>query len=352
MKEKLLEYIVCPKCKSPFNLKNTTIQGKEILEGTLECRNDHFYLVENGIPSLIERNLDKDQDQTSDSFRFKWHRVPDFGFTSETEKFMRQWYVERYNWGTQRNLERFLKTRTCILDAGCGLGRDLKFYARNSNGQVFGIDISQAIDLAYRHVGCYSNVHLLRADIMSLPFSLPIFDFIAAHGVLHHTPNTKKALKNLVKLLRLEGQIAIYVYKKKGPIREFCDDYIRSRTTLLTGEDCWKVSEIFTQIGKTLSDLNAEIEISEDVPYLDIRKGRYNVQRLIYYNILKCFWNQDWPYEVNVMTNFDWYHPKYAWRHTSEEVQKWFEKLRLQVVGFDVSPSGISARGEKEKCQS
>ena len=49
-------------------------------------------------------------------------------------------------------------------------------------------------------------------------------------------------------------------------------------------------------------------------------------------------------YSANVMTNFDWYSPKYAHRHTPEEVRKWCEKLGLKNIFFDVSDSGISTR--------
>ena len=36
-----------------------------------------------------------------------------------------------------------------------------------------------------------------------------------------------------------------------------------------------------------------------------------------------------------------------AHRHTPEEVKRWFEDMRLEVLNFDVSESGISARGMK-----
>jgi hypothetical protein len=48
----------------------------------------------------------------------------------------------------------------------------------------------------------------------------------------------------------------------------------------------------------------------------------------------------DWT--SNVMTNFDWYHPLHAHRHTPEEVRGWCVELGLQVERFDVVESGIS----------
>ncbi|MBI3272619.1 MAG: hypothetical protein HYZ53_26755 [Planctomycetes bacterium] len=45
------------------------------------------------------------------------------------------------------------------------------------------------------------------------------------------------------------------------------------------------------------------------------------------------------------MINFDWYHPRYAFRHTPEEVRGWFEAHGFRVERFDVIESGISAVG-------
>lgn len=92
--------------------------------------------------------------------------------------------------------------------------------------------------------------------------------------------------------------------------------------------------------------MKAEIEVP-DIPILQIKQGKYDLQRFVYYNFIKCFWNDDFTYDENVMTNFDWYHPKYAHRHSPEEVKEWFENLGLKMIVFDVGESGISVRGEK-----
>ena len=52
--------------------------------------------------------------------------------------------------------------------------------------------------------------------------------------MIHHTPNTKASFLALLKHLAADGHIAIYTYKVKGPIREFCDDYIRERTVKMS----------------------------------------------------------------------------------------------------------------------
>jgi SAM-dependent methyltransferase/uncharacterized protein YbaR (Trm112 family) len=348
MKKSLLDYIVCPSCCSNFELVNPITEDGEIISASLICEAGHSFPVSKGVPRLlIEDQLSDAQKQVKDSFSEKWQDIPDYGYTDETKRFHSEWYLQRYGWETPENLADFLCTRCFVLDAGTGLGRDTRFYAEHTEGEVFGVDISQSIDIAYQHNGHLPNAHLIQADLMRLPFRNGFFDFIASDFVLHHTPDTESAFKSLIPLLKEGGQVAIYVYKKKGPIREFCDDYIRSFTTKLSPEECYKFSQAITKLGKSLSDMNTELVVPEDVPFLEIKAGKYNLQRFIYWNVFKCFWNDEQDFETNVMTNFDWYHPQYAWRHTPEEVKGWFEELNMEILSFNMVESGISVRGSK-----
>jgi SAM-dependent methyltransferase len=348
MRESLLQYVVCPVCGNKLNLVNPSSEGDEIISASLACSRGHSFPVSDGVPRLLSRDgLTEAQKETQDSFSQKWQMIPGYGYEAKSKEFHLNWYLQRYGWENLENLAEFLRARQFILDAGTGLGRDVKLYAEHTKGEVFGVDISQSIDIAYHHIRHLSNVHLVQADLTSLPFAKGSFDFIGSDFVLHHTPDTEKSFKYLVSFLKKEGQIAIYVYKKKGPIREFCDDYIRSFTTKLPPEECREFSEAVTKFGKSLSDMNIDISVPEDIPYLEIKAGRYDLQRFVYWHIFKCFWNDDFDFDTNVMTNFDWYHPQYAHRHTPEEVKSWFQDLNLEILSFNVIESGISVRGKK-----
>ena len=85
----------------------------------------------------------------------------------------------------------------------------------------------------------------------------------------------------------------------------------------------------------------------EDVPLLGIRAGRYDIQRLIYWNFAKMFWNDQLSLEENHHVNFDWYHPRYAHRHTEEEVRGWCSEGNLKIVHFDAQESGFTVRAVK-----
>jgi len=337
MRKEILDYICCPVCGKTLSLVSST---------KLECKQGHKYPIAKGVPRLlIGDELTESQKETKESFEIKWDRMPCYGYDEKSRQFRMKWYLQRYGWSLD-GLKQFIKTNKFILDAGTGLGSHVKFYAENTKGQVFGVDISRSVEMASKHVDL-SNAHFIQADLNKLPFRKGFFDFIVADQVLHHTPNTEKSFKNLVELLKKEGQIAVYVYKKKGAVREFCDDYLRGYTTRMTAGECYKFCVAVTKLGKSLTESNLEFEVPEDIPYLNIKAGTYNLQRFIYWNMFKCFWNEDLDVETNVMTNFDWYHPKYAHRHSPEEVKQWFKNAGLYIVNFDVSESGISARGIK-----
>jgi len=348
MKESLLKYIECPTCSAGFELTSPVQDAGEIASGSLVCTKGHSFSITGGIPRLlVQDELTEAQKETQDSFSQKWQKIPDYGYEAETREFHLNWYLQRYGWGSLENLAEFLSTRHLTLDAGTGLGRDSRLYTEHTTGEVFGVDIAQCIDIAYQHIGHLSSVHLIQADLTNLPFKKGFFDFIAGDGVLHHTPSTEESFKYLCSFLSSGGQIAIYVYKKKGPIREFCDDYIRSFTTRLSPEEGYKFSEAMTKLGKSLSDMKAEILVPEDIPFLEIKAGKHDLQRFVYWNVFKCFWNDDFDLETNIMVNFDWYHPQYAHRHTPEEVAQWFKDMSLEILYFDVGESGISVRGKK-----
>jgi hypothetical protein len=165
--------------------------------------------------------------------------------------------------------------------------------------------------------------------------------------VIHHTQQPRENFSKLVKLLAVGGVIQIYAYKKKGPIREFSDDFIRSYTTNLTVEECLKFAKIMTKLGKSLREAKVNITISDDIPFLNIKAGVYDLQRFIYWNVLKCWWDDEGDYNYSDAVNFDWYHPRHASRYSVEEIKKWFDEENIKIDNLNILDAGIAVRGTK-----
>ena len=72
------------------------------------------------------------------------------------------------------------------------------------------------------------NVHIVQADIFVLPFK-KVFDYAFSVGVLHHTPDPKKAFLSLAGKVKKGGAISAWIYGEENndwiinyvnPIRE------------------------------------------------------------------------------------------------------------------------------------
>jgi SAM-dependent methyltransferase len=291
-----------------------------------------------------------DVKQTEYSFGEKWRMSADFqsggleSFDAETLS----WILRRNGFSSPEELQTFLDAHQIILDAGCGNGRILGLFADlvAAETRLYGIDLA-AGEVARRNIG--SKVEQIFDGDLTEPTSLlqiPSPDFIYCQEVLHHTSDPARAFKNLAQILSPGGEIAIYVYKRKAPVREFTDDHVRRLIEDSDYAQAMDLASDFTRLGKVLTELDIEFDVPE-VRCLEIPAGRYTVQRFLYHFFAKCYWNPELSTEHNDMINFDWYHPSICSRHTPDEVNGWFESNNLSVVHQYVDEYGITVRGKK-----
>jgi SAM-dependent methyltransferase len=308
------------------------------------------YSLTGGIPRMVatidEAEAESEQAGTAETFGSKWSVTTD-AERDELAAFQYTWFDQRFGWGDESGLASHLAGCANVLDAGSGTGYDAKRYARLCPGQVVGFDLSSSVDAAHERWGERENLHFLQADIMRPPFRPGSFDFVVSDQVIHHTPDCPRAFATLAELVAPGGQFSVYVYRRKALMRELADEHFRAVTTKLSVDECMEVSEQITELGRELSRTGARITLERGVPLLGIEPGEHDVQRLIYWCFLKCFWNEEWSHELNVLTNFDWYHPPFASRHTPEEVEGWCADAGLEVLHLDVIESGISVRAAR-----
>jgi hypothetical protein len=89
------------------------------------------------------------------------------------------------------------------------------------------------------------------------------------------------------------------------------------------------------------------VEVKEDIPYLGITAGRYDLQRLLYWNFAKMFWNENLSVDENHLQNFDWYSPRYSFRQTEEQVRRWCADIGLSIFYFNTEEAGFTVRAIK-----
>jgi ubiquinone/menaquinone biosynthesis C-methylase UbiE len=321
--------------------------GEILIEknNTLVGANSVFQMTD-GIPNFVAKVLDDDkQEQVKVAFGYKWTRT---NFGQDDRDFDRNIKNKVYEFMGLDESDLSMFDGKVILDVGVGSGSSARVWAGRAK-EFHGVDISRAVYRARNALkSCESQPVLSQADLNRLPYPNQSFDVIVSNGVLHHTSSTKTAIKNVITKLKRGGKFLFYIYKKKAPIREFTDDFVRGRISDLPAEQAWEKMRPITSLARSLHEQSIKVVIPEDVDLIGIRKGEYDLQRFLYQFFFKCFWNKEFGFEDSNMINFDWYYPKYAWRHTEQEIREWCDEFGLEVEYIKENESGYGCLVRKK----
>jgi SAM-dependent methyltransferase len=102
-----------------------------------------------------------------------------------------------------------------VLEIGVGLGSDHIRFAR-AGAHLTGVDLTEAsIELTRERLaleGLSSDLKV--ADAESLPFPDDRFDVVYSWGVLHHTPDSDRAISEALRVLRPGGRACLMLYAR------------------------------------------------------------------------------------------------------------------------------------------
>ncbi|MGW3937498.1 class I SAM-dependent methyltransferase [Streptomyces phaeochromogenes] len=99
-----------------------------------------------------------------------------------------------------------------VLDAGCGTGRALPPLrdAVGPSGVVLGADLTPAMLKAAVRAGRDRVGQLLLADVAGLPLRSESLDAVFAAGLVAHLPNPSENLRELARVVRPAGTLALF----------------------------------------------------------------------------------------------------------------------------------------------
>ena len=261
--------------------------------------------------------------RNEDTFKFfnwKWNKVPNWG--ESTKEIYHKWYLEKYNF-TKQEFASFLNNKKRILDVGCGVGRDVKFFREHSkNSKIIGVDQSEHA-INYLRKQKIVNVELIQLDITKDLNKLGTFDFISCDQVLHHTPNPQKTIVSLVDILQVGGHMHLFVCRKKNELRDLIDDIIMQHSRNMTPEELWEFSIKITEFGKALYDL--------DIKNVEYSGKLYDsLQNLIHNQSFRCWYNPKIDFDLSVSSNYDWFsnNPRY----TKEEFTSFIAPIKNVII--------------------
>ena len=310
MKVKALDVLVCPACKSTLELTTQEQDGAEVLSGQLNClRCNASYAIVRGIPRFVSA------ESYASSFGPQWNwgrkvQLDSMNGTTESNRALRA----ASGWGDSDF------AGALVLDAGVGAGRFAEV-AASKGAEVYGIDLSSAVEAAYRNIGRLENVHIVQADIFAMPFRAQTFDLAYSIGVLHHTPDPRAAFRHVSNTVKAGGDFAVYLYHRYG-IYHVCSDLWRTVTTRLP-----------LGVMAVLTAASVPLYYVYKVPLLG------KVLSVLFPISHNETWRDRW------LDTFDWYTPKYQWKFLNPDVLRWFNETGFQdVVIFD---EPIRMRGTK-----
>lgn len=106
-----------------------------------------------------------------------------------------------------------------LLDAGCGSGRYTMALARLTNARVIGVDLGATSLEHARRIAAdanMANIEFRTGNVLELPFANESIDCIFSNGVLHHTGDTMRGLREMHRVLRPGGRAFLYLYGAGG----------------------------------------------------------------------------------------------------------------------------------------
>lgn len=280
--------------------------------------------------------------KNKDTFRFfnyKWKRVPEWA--EKTDKIYVNWYLRRYRYKTLSNLKKFLKNKQNILEAGCGVARDSKLFAKlNPNAKIYGCDQSlNAIKRAKKDLRKYKNVEIFHQDITKKIKINKKFDFISCDQVLHHTPYPGKTLKNLFSSLKKNGYLNFFVCRKKNDYRDYVDDNIMMHFRGKSPKKLWNFAIDVTKFAKSIHDLN--------IKNLKFNKKKYkNLQLFVHNNIFRAWYDPNLKFDLSVSSNYDWFsnNPRFKLNEIKKIVQDSLKDFKYISTYEDDASISISIK--------
>jgi len=126
----------------------------------------------------------------------------------EEHRYSKEWHIpEAADFAAARGLR--------VLEIGCGLGTDGAQFAR-AGADYTGVDLTEAaVELARKRFELFGLPGEFRtADAENLDFADESFDLVYSHGVLHHTPDTERAVREVHRVLKVGGRAVVMLYHR------------------------------------------------------------------------------------------------------------------------------------------
>ena len=147
-----------------------------------------------------------------------------------------------------------------VLEVGCGNGYTLGKYAQAS-AKVYGIDVTEtAVNISRKRFE-YQKLkgEFIVGNAEDLPYESDFFDCVCSMGVLHHVPDTKKAVAEIHRCLKPGGRLIVMVYHRDSiPYR-----FVMPFRSLLTEKSLQQLVNEVDGVGNPKGDVYSKKELKK-----------------------------------------------------------------------------------------
>jgi SAM-dependent methyltransferase len=189
------ELLVCPAC------------GGALDAGWSCCGCGMRYEAPDGIP-----NLRLSRDARVEAVRRFYEHAPFPGYPPRDSLEWLRARAERSEFA--RLLDRAIPGDARIVEIGCGTGQ-MTLYLARADRLVIGADLARgSLQLAARAARRFGidRVQFIETDLLRPGLKPASFDVVYSSGVLHHTPDPRKAFARIAPLVRPGGMIVLGLY--------------------------------------------------------------------------------------------------------------------------------------------
>jgi len=130
-----------------------------------------------------------------------------------------------------------------VLEIGVGMGADHLRWAQCAPRSLSGVDLTaQAVELTRARLELNGyRARVLTGDAEQLPFRSASFDIVYSWGVIHHSPDTPAAVREIRRVLRPGGRARVMIYKRRSLVGAM----LWLRYALLAGRPARSLREIY-----------------------------------------------------------------------------------------------------------
>lgn len=154
----------------------------------------------------MQNQLSNIEVRTVDGFGLEWDHYSQDEVSSAELKVIFDQYFKIFP------LHLLSRNHSVGADFGCGSGRWAKILAPQIKELTL-IDASEkALSVAKKKLAPYSNIKFQQGSIEQATFQEGLLDFAFSLGVLHHLPDTQKALQDIAKTLKPGAPFLVYLY--------------------------------------------------------------------------------------------------------------------------------------------